>query len=174
MAKSGKPGRGASGKKQGATASANRRSAATWDGLFGRAESLTRGEAKFRALAREGTPAAAAPAAPATQPGQVQALVGIWWTDPTFPIFYDIIINSTPLPAPNSSRTGEVIRTVMLRRGQANIIGWSIQHMGQGWKHRLFLKLNDEVIPLESAEDPSPDDESDDLTSGSKVINVPA
>ena len=157
--------------KRAAKAKANRHSRATWDGLFGRSEALVRGEIAFREAARP--PAMAAAAVPVAGAGEVEALFGIWWTDPTFPIFYDIIVNNQPVPPPNSSRTGEVIRRVMLRRGRLNSVRWTIQHMGQGWKHRVFLKFDGQVIPLESAEDASTGD-SDDLTSGSKTIDVPA
>ncbi len=141
----------------------------TWETLFGRAEALRRGADHFH-VAMRGAPAAVAPT------GQVDALIGIWWSNPTFPIFHDLIVNHVPLGV-GSGTGGEVIVPVVLRRGQKNSIAWSIHHFvgdtGQGWKHRMFIKFDDQVIELESATDPSTS-EDDDVTVGQKTVDVPA
>lgn len=143
------------------------RAAVTWDALLGHEEALHRAEKIFVAATRGAPPVARAPVAAATQ-GQL----GIWWTDPTFPIFYNIIVNGTPLDPPNYAKGGQVIRTIPLVPGRDNRIAWAIRHTGQGWKNRVLLKLDDAVTELGQDQDESPAS-TDDLSRGVKKVPVP-
>lgn len=145
---------------------------ATWEALFGHAEALRRAEGHFERALR-GEKAAPKVVVP---PGQVEALIGIWWVDPTFPIFHDLIVNLTPLGV-GTAKGGDVVIPILLRRGQANVVDWSIHHFvgdtGQGWQHRMFIKFDDHVEELESATDKTKS-KDDDVTSGQRIIHVPA
>jgi hypothetical protein len=152
-----------------------RSAAAEWHSHFGPLEALRTGEAAFRletSASFRGARRRPRTRAAVPRGARVQALVGIRWTDPTFPIFYDIIVNGVPISPPNSAIGGKEIREVTLVRGQDNAIDWLIQHSSQGWHNKVFVKLDEQVFQLGEDSDESSAD-TDDLSTGMSNVPVP-
>jgi hypothetical protein len=135
------------------------RESTTWGLLFAGEEALL-----DHAIAVVGDEARLAVSA-----NEVPAKLAIAWTDPTFPIFYNVRINGVSIGPPNQSRGGREIRDIVLQRGR-NRLDWNIFHSSQGWKNQVFLKVGDIVQRLETSpeQDQSPQP-GDDISRGVNV-----
>jgi hypothetical protein len=100
----------------------------------------------------------------------IPAGFGVAWTDPTFPVFYFLLVNGIEAGLPHDASGGRILRDMTLRPGQ-NRLDWGIHHTGQGWKNAVFLKVNDQVFKLSEDSDPSTGDQ-DDLSSGTAVFTI--
>jgi hypothetical protein len=142
------------------------RAANEWDILLTREEEIgTR--ARLWAHAR----LVAAGATPSAGPADaIQAGFGVAWTDPTFPVFYDLLVNGIDAGPPYEASGGRILRDIILHPGQ-NRLDWGIHHTGQGWKNAVFLKVADQAFKLSEDSDPSTGDD-DDLSSGTAVFSI--
>jgi hypothetical protein len=136
-----------------------------WDMLLA-GDELTAARAKTWAHER----VAAAGATVAAMEGDIAASVGIAWTDPTFPIFYHVLVNGMDIGSPHDAKGGRVVRDIALDPGE-NRIDWGIRHTGQGWKNAVFLKVRGQVFKLAEDSDPSTD-EGDDLSTKTVVFTI--
>lgn len=137
-----------------------------WDILMAR-ETTVANRSRLWARARVAA-AGATPAAVSTD--AVPAGFGVAWTDPTFPVFYFLLVNGLDAGPPYEAAGGRIIRDVALQPGE-NRLDWGIHHTGQGWKNAVFLKVNDQVFKLSEDSDPSTGDQ-DDVSSGTAVFTI--
>ncbi len=136
-----------------------------WDILLsGRESTVARANAWANARIHE------AGSTPAEPEGSIEASFGVAWVDPTFPVFYHVLVNGIDIGAPRDATGGRIVREIALEPGE-NRLDWSIRHTGQGWKNAVFLKVNGKVFKLNEDSDPSAGTD-DDVSSKTVVFTI--